>query len=265
MAKTSLLKAGELILYKFEGLTRSFPVHFHETMLVGMVIEGTRTLTIGTANFSMNRGDCLFLPPFWPHSCLCSRALPLAWAAIQIPVSTMSHLAQFLTMPLIGGPSEELAKTFSQLWKDPEGICPTALEKILLEKARSGKVYPNGSAGAIAGMWASLNLANKISLADLASCLGLDKYRLVRKFRGELGITPWRIIESMRINRASTLLKEERTIAQCALASGFYDQSHFSSLFRTLTGFTPGAWRRCIQGRSGAFQKMSAGGRKSCS
>ena len=40
------------------------------------------------------------------------------------------------------------------------------------------------------------------------------------------------------------LLETNDSLAEVALASGFADQSHFTRAFRTITGASPGAWRK---------------------
>jgi len=47
-----------------------------------------------------------------------------------------------------------------------------------------------------------------------------------------------------RISRAKEMLKAGALIADVASACGFSDQSHFTRTFSSLTGVTPGTWRR---------------------
>ena len=58
------------------------------------------------------------------------------------------------------------------------------------------------------------------------------------------GLTPRQFIAKTRIAAASRLLREGRqSIAEVALACGFYDHSAFTRAFRAVTGVTPRQFR----------------------
>ena len=84
----------------------------------------------------------------------------------------------------------------------------------------------------------------QISLDTLGELAGLSKYHLLRAFTKETGITPYRYLETLRIDRAKTLLKQGVSPAEAALAVGFSDQSHLSNAFKRFIGLTPGQYRR---------------------
>ncbi|HEY5754272.1 MAG TPA: AraC family transcriptional regulator [Steroidobacter sp.] len=81
--------------------------------------------------------------------------------------------------------------------------------------------------------------ARPITLAWLASEAGLSKYRLLRSFSRELGLTPHAYILQRRIACAQRLIRGGRGLAEAALAAGFYDQSHLTRCFVRQLGVTP--------------------------
>lgn len=78
----------------------------------------------------------------------------------------------------------------------------------------------------------------------MANFAHMDKFRLVRTFSQMTGTTPYRYLESARVNRAQELLEQGMPLAEVALEAGFSDQSHLARAFRTRLGVTPGACRR---------------------
>ncbi|WP_129647442.1 helix-turn-helix domain-containing protein [Peristeroidobacter agariperforans] len=78
-----------------------------------------------------------------------------------------------------------------------------------------------------------------LTLASLAKEAGLSKYRLLRSFARELGLTPHAYIVQRRIAYAQGLIKSGRGLAEAALAAGFYDQSHLTRCFVRQLGVTP--------------------------
>ena len=61
-------------------------------------------------------------------------------------------------------------------------------------------------------------------------------------------MTPMQYVLRVRINAASeALTTSDRTIAEIAVACGFYDQSYFTKQFRRQFGHTPTAYRERYQ------------------
>lgn len=89
------------------------------------------------------------------------------------------------------------------------------------------------------------DLSREPSLAAVAHACGLPVNRLVRAFRQTTGMPPFRWLRTFRIERAKDLLlSSPLALAQIAYECGFADQSHFTRVFSSATGTTPGAWRR---------------------
>ena len=66
-----------------------------------------------------------------------------------------------------------------------------------------------------------------------------------RAFESIMETTPGAYITTIRINKARKLLSESnKTISDIAEECGFYDQSHFTKIFKRMRGITPGGYRR---------------------
>jgi AraC-like DNA-binding protein len=88
------------------------------------------------------------------------------------------------------------------------------------------------------------NLGGDIGLSELASQVGLSPHYFSLLFKRAFGVSPYRYILSMRIDRAKRLLSERHmAISEIALELGFADQSHFSKVFKTFVGATPRQYR----------------------
>jgi AraC family transcriptional regulator len=89
------------------------------------------------------------------------------------------------------------------------------------------------------------NLEGDISIAQVAQACNLSRGYFIRAFRETTGMTPYQWLLSERINRARGLLRTSNApLADIAIACGFADQSHFTRVFSTVVGTTPGHWRR---------------------
>lgn len=88
------------------------------------------------------------------------------------------------------------------------------------------------------------NLDRKITLAEISVSVGMNPYHLTRTFKQTTGISPHQYLMRSRIERAQILLtKSNLPIVEISQQVGFEDQSHFTKVFRKLTGVTPKAYR----------------------
>jgi AraC-like DNA-binding protein len=78
----------------------------------------------------------------------------------------------------------------------------------------------------------------------LARHTGRHRSTLHRNFRRALGIDPSAWILRERMRRAWELLATDQPLIEIAIDCGFADQSHMNRVFRSLTGYSPGALRR---------------------
>ncbi|HEY0459397.1 MAG TPA: AraC family transcriptional regulator [Pyrinomonadaceae bacterium] len=89
-----------------------------------------------------------------------------------------------------------------------------------------------------------VNLEEDLSLAELAEVVDLSQFHFARAFRKSTGQTPQQYLMQQRIERAKQLLsKDDLPIVEVSLRTGFKNQSHFTTLFRKFTKYTPKLWR----------------------
>jgi len=87
-----------------------------------------------------------------------------------------------------------------------------------------------------------MNITNSEFTIDLISeKTGLSRSKLFRKLKGLTNMSPVDLVIKIRLNHASELLKNNKTmrISEVAYASGFNDPKYFSTLFKKFYGKTP--------------------------
>jgi AraC family transcriptional regulator len=87
-------------------------------------------------------------------------------------------------------------------------------------------------------------LNHDLNLLDLARLVGLCPRQLVRLFSNTFGTTPHRYIVNKRVALAKALLARGLLIFEVMHATGFTSQSHFTNVFRKVTGTSPGRFRQ---------------------
>lgn len=93
-----------------------------------------------------------------------------------------------------------------------------------------------------------------IGLDDLARHARLDKFRLCRAFREQVGLPPHAYVTHRRIALAQDLLTRGVPQAEVAARVGFYDQSLMHRHFKRILRLTPGAFARGGRGRRDAAE-----------
>ncbi|MGB3258950.1 MAG: helix-turn-helix domain-containing protein [Ornithinimicrobium sp.] len=83
------------------------------------------------------------------------------------------------------------------------------------------------------------------TVADLVRRADVSERTLQRIVRRHLGLTPQWLIQRRRLHEATDRLKHgTASLADLAHELGYTDQAHFTRDFRTVTGYSPGAFAR---------------------
>jgi AraC-like DNA-binding protein len=116
----------------------------------------------------------------------------------------------------------------------------TVLDAVLTRWAVEGD-YPQ----VVDAAWRGLALsAGRVPVSRIAEQVGLGRRHLGQLFRAELGLTPKTVARIFRFGQARRCLRSGRTasLAQAAVACGYFDQAHLANDWKELAGCTPGQW-----------------------
>lgn len=90
-------------------------------------------------------------------------------------------------------------------------------------------------------------LAEPISLGQLAGLCALSEYHFARMFRESFGLPPHQYLLARRLTHARHLLRStSQPLGEIALACGFASASHFTNRFRQAMKGTPGEYRQAF-------------------
>jgi AraC-like DNA-binding protein len=94
------------------------------------------------------------------------------------------------------------------------------------------------------------HLAEKITLAQLASALHISPSLLSHRYTEQTGRSPMLALIDLRIQLAKTLLLHGPKLSDIAERTGFYDAYHLSKTFKKHTGLSPNAFLRSLAPQS---------------
>ncbi|MCK1295735.1 MULTISPECIES: helix-turn-helix domain-containing protein [Bradyrhizobium] len=93
------------------------------------------------------------------------------------------------------------------------------------------------------------DLSGKIALQLIATELGLSVSHFSRAFRISTGLPPHQWLLQQRVKAAKQLMTvRDLPLSEIAISAGFANQSHFTRVFSSIVGVSPGAWRRETDG-----------------
>ena len=88
------------------------------------------------------------------------------------------------------------------------------------------------------------NLAEPLTLDEIAAKANLNKTYFTTLFKKLNGVTPWEFLTARRIEKSYALLpRRDMNILEIANSCGFNNASNFNRAFRKLTGMTPSEYR----------------------
>ena len=83
-----------------------------------------------------------------------------------------------------------------------------------------------------------------LTIDSLAKSAGIHPTHLVGEFRRYFKTTIGDYVRQRRVESAKQMLMSSKTpISEIALISGFFDQSHFTRVFKKTVGITPAVFR----------------------
>ncbi len=247
--------------YLLEGIVQSFPNHFHDHYVIGFMEGGERYLSCKNREYNLRKGDIVIFNPGDNHGCAQIGEEALDYRAFNIPKETMLNLTEEVT-------GRRALPGFSKtVIRDEEAICYLRpLHEMVMNGSNDfgkeenllflistliqnyGQPFENGIPECReeiekACAFIEQHLTERISLDEICECAGLSKSTLLRAFTKSKGITPYRYLETIRINRAKKLLAEGVSPIETAMETGFSDQSHFTNYFSSFIGLAPGVYR----------------------
>jgi AraC-like DNA-binding protein len=239
---------------------RRLPWHVHDGASLCFVLSGSYTERLRGVDRECSPHTVVFKPPFELHAdrfhrcggtCLLIELSASRLEAIE-PVSTIATEPGLIR-------NARLAAFGRHIYREVRGVdalSALAVEGLILEVLveTTRAVARERSAGAPTWLRRAHELLHDtfrdpLSLSSVASTINIHPAHLARVFRKHYGTSLGDYMRRLRVEYASIeLARPDPSLAEISMGAGFFDQSHFSRVFKQYTGQTPTEYRAASLG-----------------
>jgi AraC-like DNA-binding protein len=244
--------------YVFRGETHDF----HEIVLV---LEGSVDITADAASFTLHAPAAVLHPPMEFHSIRSGadsepRVIIFSFTAPQMPAFSKRTFA--LNEEQINTAKQALALLNDSVESEKGGTLKTfpkqektaqrgvlALESLLLSLSDRDDPFTQKIGTASGRNYRRAlrvveeNLTQALNTEDLARLAHMSPSLLKKTFARHAGVGVMEYFRTLKINAAIPLLRDGMDVKEISARLGFSSASYFSTVFRRVTGHTPGYYK----------------------
>ena len=242
-----------LELLRAQRHTTSFPWHTHNTFNIALILQETFSIQLPDALIKSPVGTLSITNPDEVHATPCQTAIGNTFLTFYVSPDVLSALNQGCSVffPDRTICDNALFAEFYLLANRLPSDYPDWEARFLRTLRRLTRTYATEEAtdAQTTRLFKSFIEEvdiNTFSLDKAARQFGLNKYKFLRLFKQETGLTPHHFVLLKRIERSKELLAEGYDILEAAIRSGFYDAPHLYRHFRKFTGVTPQAYQQVL-------------------
>jgi AraC-like DNA-binding protein len=229
--------------------TSNFPFHTHNSFNITIILEQTFHTKLYNRVLDAPAGTIVVTNPEEVHATICDQYVGSSFFTFYVSPDVLKVLnnnqSVFFENKVIND-----AVLFRQLFNLSQHFnnSDSGIEKALLKVLRA--LVTKYSASDYALTKRSIHFQRylqeetfeKFSLENAARKFGLDKFKFLRLFKYETGLTPNNYIILKRIEKCKQLLQTQNDLLGIAIETGFYDATHLCRHFKKITGITPLAY-----------------------
>ncbi len=243
VAKIDIFRFSELDGFEVKEaifLNKKFPKHFHTEWSLCRIDTGCENVQIENKELLLFSNATILIPPFSVHS---------NWGNKD---SSWKYQSIYLNEDLVKYVTNKRGLDYNKLILQPYYLAYdlprintnslnfiSQIEEILctIFKREVSKHHKLEKSEMLS--YLKMNFKDKITLSDLEKKFKINKYKILRDFKNEIGITPLEYVIALRMENAKKMFFENEKVVNVALDNGFYDQSHFVHTFKKYFGVTP--------------------------
>ncbi len=229
----------------------NFPFHFHATFNITLVVEQSFSTKFSDKIIQAPTGSLFITNPDEVHATLCENKLGNTFYTFYIAADVLKKLNNNKAVFFNERTIYDL-NLFQQFFYVAQNLNTLAfpfedrmlplLQQLVLYHSKE-ILFSNKQTQVFRNFIEEATF-EKFSLEQTAQKFGLDKFKFLRLFKSETGLTPNNFIILQRIEKSKKLLESNEDLLAIAIETGFYDATHFCKHFKKVTGVSPNTYRK---------------------
>lgn len=251
--------------YRLTGIVQKFPNHFHEFYVIGFIEGGKRHLWCKGKQYDTSKKDLILFNPYDNHFCEPINHELLDYRAVNVPIETMKkavlditgkeYFPQFTSNVVY---QSEISNSVAILYDliinracymEKEEAFYMLLDNVLSDYSQVFNQKQQQEEKVLTHLCEYLkeHFMENITLDKLSQIANVSRSYLLKSFTKYYGISPYRYLQSIRIEKAKRYLEQQYPIVDIAQMCGFNDQSHFTNYFKEFIGITPKQYQKIFE------------------
>lgn len=229
--------------------------HFFSWNRLFSIRSGEAEFDYNGCTFHLKPGYSYLFPSGRKTAYRCATGFSLDW--LHFNVSSYNQLQLFdalkcpIELPTIESPLSDLL--FKQLHQygvngtlENHLASPAIMQLLLSGFIAKGELYRDEEINRLRPVlnYIDDNIGSNLKLPLLAKLVFLEVNYFSQLFLKSVGVPPSQYIQQRRIEVATKLLTNNKSIDSIAQELGYFDSSHFCRFFKKITGLTPNQYRR---------------------
>ena len=247
----------------FQG--HAYDPHDHDEMLVGITQQGVQQFSCNRSLHVSTPGRAILIEPGAVHDGHAPEKEGFTYAMLYLPQSYVSGITERLGL----GDASALQAAFHSTLTDDVQLIGAIQQAFAAVQQNEGRLARDQSLDQLLGTlsrhlylkapslrrdsplelqrardFLHAQMAHDVSLEELATYSGVDRFRLTRQFKKAFGQSPHAYLVRLRLRAARAMLARGMAPVEVAAEVGFADQSHLGVWFRRAFRMTPAAYRK---------------------
>lgn len=233
--------------------TLNFPFHTHNTFNITLVLEQIFSTKTNNLFLQAPAGTIVITNPDEVHATVCENTIGNSFITFYVSPDVLAGLNnnkpvffdnKIIDNPLLFQQLLQLSRHLVRLNTEMEKEFLNALRTLVMKHSSE----PSAEMKNISHFRTFLDYETfeNFSLENAAAKFGVDKYKFLRLFKAETGLTPNNYIILKRIEKCKELLKSQNDLLGIAIELGFYDATHLCKHFKKITGISPIVYQKCL-------------------
>lgn len=229
------------------NVSHYFPLHIHHSLCIGLITKGKRNMHWSDKSTVINQNELFVINKSQPHA-ICQTG-PHDYIAITIKGNLghvifenviQSHLCRDLFIQFFHTLKEGCIIELPDKWNKLYGYLIKTHK--LSDSLSLNEVFLRKSLEYIQNYY-----QQQISVNDIAAYTCMSTFHFCRLFKHLTGLSPHSYLRQYRLSKSYKHLKNNISVFDTAIETGFYDSSHFIKTFYSYMAVSPKKYQESIK------------------